>query len=170
MVRRGLTLAGTEGLYSASLRNTHGGSQGNVTTIIDVYNLGVLALPPFPTEIPENMDFWITGLSAEVVSGTGFFGNAFFDLSVSALNNAFGTFSTNIALAGWRAEVTLGGPTLLVPETGTARGLYTPCRVRVPRNATLRFHTRNNGANSPVYQCNLLIGLFPSSMGQDGFA
>jgi len=69
LIRRGLTLAGTEGLYSANIRNTHSGSQGNVTTVIDVYNLGGVARPPFPESIPENQDLWLTGFMAEQVSG-----------------------------------------------------------------------------------------------------
>ena len=46
MVRRGLTLAGSEGIYSANMRNTHSGSQGNVTSIVDPWNLGGSARPP----------------------------------------------------------------------------------------------------------------------------
>jgi len=168
MIRRGLTLAGSEGVYSANMRNTHSGSQGNVVSIVDVWNLGGSARPPFPASIPDNLDLWITGFAAEVVSGDGFFDDGFFDLFIPTVNQAFGTVTTNILLVGWDTEKPLAGTNFLTP-LGT-QIYWSKIGVRVPRNATFRFHTKNNGANSPVYQLNLLLGLFPSSMGQDGFA
>ncbi len=167
IVRRGLTLAGTEGLYTANIRNTHSGAQGNVSTEINPWALGGVARPPFPEVIPDNFDLWITGFMAETVSGPAFFASAFFDLFVPTTHQAFGTISSNILLSAWTAEATLAGTTFL---TLSAVELFTHAAVRVPRNATFRFHTRNNGANAPVYQLNLMLGLFPSSLGQDGFA
>jgi len=169
IVRRGLTLAGTEGLYTANMRNIHSGSQGNVTSIIDPWNLGGSARAPFPTSIPDHLDLWITGIMAETVSGGGQFLNGFFDLFVPTTHQAFGTISSNIALAAWKDEEDVQSTAFLVPTIGSLAGFYAQPNVRVPRNATFRFHTLNNGANSPVFQCNLLLGLFPSGMGQDGF-
>jgi len=170
MVRRGLTLAGSEGIYTANIRNTHSGSQGNVTTIVDPWNLGGLARPPFPPVIPDNLDLWITGFNAEVVSGNGFFSSGRFDLFVPTTHQAFGTVTTNITLVGWSDEESLQNNAFLVPFDGESIGVWTFVRIRVPRLATFRFHTFNNGANAPVYQLDMLLGLFPSSMGQDGFA
>ena len=170
MIRRGLTLAGTEGLYSANVRTTHSGSQGNVSTSIDVYNLGGTARPPFPASIPDNLDLWLTGFSAENVSGPTFFDTGFLDMLITTEQQAFGTVTTNIQLGGWVTEKSFAGVALLVGQQSVGFGMFFGARIRIPRNAILRFHTRNNGANSPVYQLNLLLGLFPSSLGQDGWA
>ena len=167
IVRRGLTLAGTEGLYTANIRNTHSGSQGNVATIIDPWNLGGVARPPFPTSIPDNQDLWILGFHPEVVSGVGDFDSAFFDLFVPTTHQAFGTISTNIVLATWTEAGSMAGGTFLFGSSSSVT-VFTNVALRVPRNATFRWHTRNNGANSPVFQLNLMLGLFPSAMGQDG--
>jgi len=168
MIRRGLTLAATEGLYSANIRNTHGGSQGNVSTVLDVYNLGGSARPPFPTSIPLDLDLWLTGFNAEVVSGSGQFASGFLDLNIPTVNQAFGTVTTNITLAGYNSEPSLAGTNFL--GFGATVPLWTSARVRILRGATIRWHTRNTGANSPVFQVNLLLGLFPASLGQDAFA
>ena len=171
MVRRGLTLAGTEGLYTANIRNTHSGSEGNVVTVIDPWRLGGISKPPFPEVIPDNQDLWITGFNAQIVSGSAAeFDSAFFDLFVPATHQAFGTISTNIALAGWNTVNTLAGTAFLFMQAGNVGEIFAQAHIRVPRNATLRFHSRNTGATSPVFQLNLLLGLFPSSMGQDGYS
>lgn len=170
MVRRGLTLAGSEGVYSANIRNTHSGAQGNVVTVVNPWALGGAANPPFPPAIPTDQDLWITGFMAEIVSGTGEFESAFFDMFVPAVNQAFGTTSSNIVLAGYAAELALADTTFLIVHTNSAQMMYTGPGIRVPRNATLRWHTRNNGANAPVFQLDLLLGLFPSGLGQDGKA
>lgn len=169
MVRRGLTLAGTEGLYTANMRNTHGGSAGNVTSVVDPWNLGGSARPPFPETIPTNQDLWLTGFNAVVVSGDGQFASGFLDLQVPTEHQAFGTITTNILLGGWIAEDSLAGVQVLISSAGQEVFLFNHARLRIPRLATLRFHTRNNGANSPVFQLSLMLGLFPSSLGQDGF-
>lgn len=166
IIRRGLTLAGTEGLYTANIRNTHSGSQGNVVTVIDPWSLGGVARPPFPGSIPNNLDLWITGFMMEIVSGTNEFDSGFFDLFVPTTHQAFGTISTNIVLGTWLGQITLAGVAFGKAFPATAN--FHKMGLRVPRNATFRFHTRNTGANSPVFQLDLMLGLFPSSMGQDG--
>lgn len=170
LIRRGLTLAGTEGLYTANIRNTHSGAEGNVANVVDPWNLGGSARPPFPGRIPLNQDLWITGFSAEVVSGgSGEFDEAFFDLFIPTTHQAFGTVTTNIVLAGWISSSSLAGTVHLTKRGSQTIAIYSEIKLRVPRDATFRFHTRNVGATAPVFQLNLLLGLFPSSLGQDGF-
>jgi len=169
LIRRGLTLAGTEGLYTANIRNTHGGVEGNVATVINPWELGGVARPPFPEFIPKNLDLWLIGFCAELVTGSGDFGAAFLDLQVPTTHQAFGTITTNIILAGWNEEQSLAGVTMLMHDSpNNALDLFTKINLRVPRDATIRWHTRNIGATSPVFQVNLMLGLFAAGMGQDG--
>lgn len=170
MVRRGLTLAGSEGVYSANIRNTHLGSEGNIVTVVNPWALGLTANPPFPGTIPLNQDLWIIGFDGITVSGDGAFDSAFFDIFVPGVSQAFGTATSNIVLAGFGNELELAGEFFLGVHSNSAQHMFSQRGIRVPRNSTFRWHTRNVGSTSPVYQINLLLGLFPAGLGQDGMA
>lgn len=167
LVRRGLTHGAAEGLYSANIRNTHSGAEGNVATVVDPWELGIAAKQPFPTPIPAVLDLWLIGFNAINVSTPAVFDSAFFDLAMPVVAQAFGTATTNVTVAGWGGEKTLAGTVHLIVHSNSPQLIFTRPAIRVPRAATFRFHTRNVGATAPVYQLNMLLGLFPAALGQD---
>lgn len=167
IIRRGLTLANTEGLYSGNLRNTHTGSAAVVVTTLDPWSLAGAETPPFPAEIPTNLDLWLLGFSAKNVSGAGNLDSAFFDLANPSTNRAFGT-GGSLVLAGYTGEFACAGANLLISHGNSLQNMYWMQGLRIIRNATFRFHTLNVGATSPIYDLDVYMGLFPSALGQDG--
>ena len=169
VVRRGLTLAGTEGIHGASITNTHAAA-GNETTTIAPFNLDGLQNAPFPAEIPTFFDFWVLWACPVTLSGAGVFNGMDASILTPAANEAFGgTGSTAARFGLWSDEITFTGiGSFPVSATGAGDAAWTnPQRVgmRVPRGGTLRIRTRAEGA--AVYRLDLIVGLFPIGMGQD---
>ncbi len=168
IARRGLTLTLTEGIYGASILNTHTGVQATITTIVDPWNLAGAETAPFPAAIPESMDLWLLMASAFTGTGGGSFDSADLTLIVPARNRAFGAAgSVGMRIMGLNSEIALVGGNFLSQNT-TPEGIPLRIGMRVPRGATIRWRTRNGGATSPTFQVDMFLGLFPASLGQDG--
>jgi len=171
VARRGRVFADTSGLFYPTLRNVHTDAE-TLTTTINPYEPGtVAAVPPYPAVVPPGFDFWIFGAGIRRVSGGGTL-LATLSIDVGTRNAGFGVddsgtqilASEPIRLAYWTALATVG-TVFAVRQSG--RGPFASIGIRVPRNvATIQFASVSSLTSS--YDCQLICGLFPAALGQDG--
>ncbi len=172
LVRRGRTLAGTTGLFHCGMRNIHAAADSQSSTI-DVYNTGVgINVDPYPNPVPHEFDVWLIGCGLRRISGTGTVTASFgFDWASGlgfAINQAgaFFTPSGNIPLVFWDTVVTAIN-VIGQSDDGT---VFRPLGIRVPRTmggATELIFISTASAIA-TYDCNIIVGLFPVGLGQDG--
>ncbi len=164
IARRGLTLASTEGIHGANIINVHPGADTQSTTV-DPWNLAGSANPPFPNAIPTFFDLWLLRGSAFTSAGAGNFTSADLTVLIPAANGAFGALgATGMRLASWADELSIQGGQLSTNAEGD--GIPLRFGMRLPRNATIRFRSTSTAA--ATYRFDMFLGLFPSSLGQDG--
>ena len=170
LARRGRTQSATAGLYYPTLRNVHTAADGE-ETIIDVYNVGAVAVvPPYPNPMPLQFDVWLLGASVRLVSGSGTIGAAL-SLRVGTRAQGFGLddsgsqilVSQDIRLIHWNTLITVNSNTFAVKND---RNPFGAVGLRIPRNSSLRFATSSSA--TATFDCQLMIGVFPAALGQDG--
>lgn len=170
IARRGRTQAGTSGIYTPTLRCINTGAQTQ-NVIVDPYNVGAgFVVAPYPDPVPIQFDVWLLGASLRRVSGSGTL-SASLSLSVGTKNQGWGRDNTGslplvaqpIRLAYWDALVTV------VSAFGLQGTLGPHARIglRVPRDVSeLKFACTSSLTST--YDCQLITGLFPIALGQDG--
>jgi hypothetical protein len=168
LIRRGVTYAGSEGLFSANMGNVHAGV-GTINLDVDPYApVGVTLGAGWPAVIPPGMDVWV--LSAAMImtaavsttSGVLTINYPVTKLGFATLSSVMGqqVYTSIQAVSG---EVTIGTQV----SARDIQGAY--CKfigVRVPRGTTLRFSSVATGA--VTHYMILHLGLFAAGLGQDG--
>lgn len=166
LVRRGLTLAGSDGMYVAVFQNDHT-EAGVITEEIDPY--AVAGTAGWPNPVPDNLEVWVLALQAKTVTAgdAGVFGGAQFDGQWPDTRIAFGVAGAR-AVPMFMSDVEVAILTSVnLAEVGT--GLLTKTiGWRIPRGVTLRWTSESTGVGTPEYRCAVLLGLFPIGLGQDG--
>lgn len=170
LVRRGRAPADSSGLFYPTLRVANAGA-ATADATIDPYNVTAAnAVPPYPARVPDSQDVWLLGASVRQHSGTGTL-NATLALQVGTRNQGFGDdnfgglnlVSQPIRLAFWDAigaDATNFG---ILNQLGTHQRIG----LRVPRNiSVLIFRVTTSAA--ATFDCQLIVGLFPVALGQDG--
>ena len=175
IARRGRTLADVQGLYFPTLRNEHVDAE-TISNSIDPYSPGtVLAVAPYPADVPAQFDLWLLGASIRNAAGTasGF--------SIGTLSLQVGTRSQGWGRVDDGTLVLVGQPIRLVvwnamASDGTSFGIRATNRgphgrfgLRLPRGGggtTLLFRTISTVTNS--VDCQMIMGMFPAALGQDG--
>jgi len=170
LIRRGRALADTSGMFFPTLRVANA-SATTADANIDPYNVGVgNAVAPYPPAVPTSQDVWLLGASVRQVSGTGTL-SATLSLTVGTRNQGFGDdnfgglnlVSEPIRLAFWDAIGTDATNFGILNQLGTHQRIG----IRVPRNiSTLVFSLTTSAA--ATFDCQLIVGLFPVALGQDG--
>ena len=173
LIRRGNTLAQTQGVFTGVLVNDHTGA-GTLSTTADVYELGnALVTAPYPPTIPRGLELWLIGASCQQVTGSGTFSGALY-LNVDDVLEGFhinnsgtspGTVSSPMAIAYWDAIKTVTN-SFGIQEDGKP---FAPIGLRLPRtNAPgTTVIWRSTASAVTRFECLLLMGLFPIGMGQD---
>ena len=59
IIRRSLTLAGSDGIFLAITQNTHGAGSSTQTSQIEVNRPQGLAHAPYPAIIPDGLEVWV---------------------------------------------------------------------------------------------------------------
>jgi len=171
LVRRGRTQAGTEGIYTAIMRciNT---DVNTISVSVDPYAVGTTGLiAPYPNPMPMQFDVWLLAVSLDRVSGSGAMQVALrIDFLASQqgwgidnLGAAVAVASTQL-LAFWDAPV-VAGTTFGLLNQG---GVYTKIGTRIPRGAVIAMSSLS--AATSTYDCQLILGVFPTALGQDGIS
>lgn len=171
LARRGRTQTATSGLYFPTMRNVHGAAD-NEETIVNVYNVGTVAVvPPYPNPMPRQFDVWLLGASIRLASGGGTIA-ATLSLRVGTRSEGWGIddsgtqilVSQDIRLAYWNSLATVNGSTF-----ANLADQYPHARIglRIPRfGSDLRFGTTSSAV--ATFDCQLILGVFPAALGQDG--
>jgi len=174
IIRRGRTLAGSAGIYGCMLQNVNTGAETILSTV-DVYNVAAGNSSIWPAPMPEQFDVWLLGASMRRQSGTGTI-VALLSLQIPARAQGFGIDDSGVAvvqvdpmgLVAWNNVV---ATTTIDASKSGDRGPYAQLGIRIPRGTgastgTLRFSTVSS--NTSTWNCNMMMGIFPISLGQDG--
>jgi len=173
VVRRGLTLASSSGIFTAVLENVHSAAD-NERTVIDPYAVGpLLQQGEWPGTVPAAWDIWIITAGIVRTAGAG-------DLTGGQLrfdSNAFGvgftsddagaaiTATNQPVLASWAVLNTLlGSATTSAAVIGTGE-LHARIYQRIRRGFSLAWDTTSDAA--ATFRLWMTLGLFPAAMGQD---
>jgi len=176
IARRGRTLADVQGIFTPTFRNAHT-DVSTVSSVVDPYNVGTtIAIAPFPANVPAQFDLWLIGASLRHAAGTAS-GMAIATLSLTVGTRSAGwgiqsggliLVSQPMRLAMWDAmatDVTAFG--VLAGD----RGPHKDIRLRLPRGgggSSLIFASVSTV--TVTVDCQLIIGMFPASLGQDAFS
>jgi len=176
IVRRSRTLKPSEGIFTGLFQNNHGAADTQ-TSIFVPYSAGtVLTFAPYPAVMPPQFEVWVLAATVTRTSGTGTFTGG---LSISFPTSQLGfgvdeagvqvTDTPLFPIAFFDTVVNWGGG-VLGRTAGVTDGYYRiPIRLPRPRlvgGLDLRFSTVASAI--AVYQCMVVLGVFPVSLGQDG--
>ncbi len=169
LIRRGRVLAGTDGIFTPTLRVNLSGAATDGTTV-DPYRIGTTnRVAPYPAIVPNSLDVWLLGASVRQVSGTGTL-NGVLSITVTTTQQGFGQDNAGllvlvdqrIRLAFWDAIGSDGSNFGILNELGTHKRLG----IRLPRSTTeILFRVTSSATSS--WDCQLVLGLFPVALGQD---
>lgn len=173
-LRRALAPAGSGGLFTASILNTHVGSD-TITTDVDPYEPGTTFVGGgYPAVVSSIFDVWLLGLHSENITGGGDFGGGFFGVITDALGMGWRNEANAVAVIQlaqvYSLEGAIGNRSLLSTTAGlslTSNQVPLPFRIRRGRG-TFRFETVKTGVGAATYKAFLTLGVFPAGMGQDG--
>lgn len=168
IVRRGRTLAGTEGLFTGILRNIHTDAESLLSQFTP-YAAPVGTVAPYPAVMPRQYDLWLLGAGLRRISGGGTV-SAILDLEYQT--QGFGIDDSGVAvvvvrtqvLAFWDAVVTEG---ISFGLMGTL-GPYANIGLRMPRDPGTLLTFRSTSSITETLECQVIIGMFPTALGQDG--
>jgi len=173
VVRRGRTQARTDGLYTAVFRNVHSGAS-SLSSEINPYEVTpAIAIAPYPTPMPRQFDIWLLSATLRRATGTGTLAAALY-IRYSAIQQGWGIDDGNAAVAllsivpfaFWSTVFNTGGT--VIGTDGLGGQLNSVQGMRLPRdpNLALVFESMSSAASN--FTCDLVLGVFPVSLGQDG--
>jgi len=172
-VRRGRTLAKSGGIFTATLRNIHVGGTDELSQAFPYEVVPADVRPPYPSPMPAQFDIWLLGCSVTQISGTSTLSGALLILYPTA-QIGWGEDSAGapivadalIPVAFWDS-IRFAGAIALGMSAGSGQ-LYRAINLRLPRstNLQLQFRTRSNATST--YDCDMILGVFPVALGQDG--
>lgn len=171
LVRRGLALAETAGVFDAVLSNVHAAA-GTLTSTVNPYQAGAAAIAPFPAAVPDDMEAWLLGASCEQIGGSGTFKGALY-LNPDDSSQGFGINDSGVPvvrsnakpLAFWDSMVTASQTIGL--EGGQRAFQKIGLRLPRMRQAGSGLIWASVASAATTFDCQLWIGLFPIGMGQD---
>ena len=173
IIRRGRTLAGTEGIFRVVLRNQHLDIQTLATSWQPYESATIGLVAPFPSPMPAGLDVWLLGATIARAAGAGDLDDcnlALTNVQLGFAQNDLGaaiTPTTVYTLAFWNSLNTTGGTPFALTQT---RLPYKTLNIRIPRKGAIAspFLVFESTSLSTIHvDCILLIGVFPSGLGQD---
>jgi len=175
IVRRGRTLAGGSGIFSAILSNINVDAQ-TLLSSINPYAVGATAqIEPYPDPVPEQFDVWLLAAAMRRQSGTGTIAAAL-SVQYPGRTQGWGLNTSSNAVVQVDPIVVAFWDAIFATSTNDgirngARGPWVQIGLRIPRGTgastgTIRFSTVSSATST--YNCNMIIGLFPVALGQDG--
>ncbi len=172
MVRRGRTLEPSEGIFYGVFQTVHLGG-GNLNALINPYRPEIaLRVAPYPAVVPAQFDVWLLYATVTRVSGSGTIG-AVLDVKYDGQTQGWGVNNSTVKvtavprhpLAFWDNIIT-GGSNPLVGLAGSEQPLAR-LGYRFPRIGTPDLNFATTASAISTWQCTVVMGLFPVSMGQD---
>jgi len=173
LIRRGRTLAQSDGLFTAIISNIHTDAE-TITTSINPFAPGALAIPPFPGVIPPLFDLWLLSTTLRRQSGGGTL-IATLSWQPGARNQAWGVNDSGTqvvqqdrqAIAYWDS---VNGANLIFGFQANVQILH-KIGMRLARGTAafpgaLTFSSVSSLTST--YNASINFGLFPVTLGQDG--
>lgn len=173
VVRRGRTQARTEGIYTAKMRAIHTAAN-SVTVTVNPYEIGVAAsvIAPYPSPMPAGFDIWLLTVAGHRVSGGG---NVNIQLLVNyaTTQQGWGVDNVGAAVVGlssisirfWDTLATTAGTVTLL-NTRSAQPVAVG--IRLPRSLETAVVMASTSTAIATFELDLVLGVFPTSLGQDG--
>jgi len=171
MIRRGRTLQPSEGIFYGIFHNVHAGADTQSATINPYRPEELLRVAPYPAVVPAQFDLWLLYATVLRQAGTGT-ATALLDMQLSGQTQGWGVRMDGGAevqvprhpLAFW--DTTIASTYTFLTTVGVSQPAV-KLGYRFPRtgNPDLRFFSSSSAA--ATWQCAIVMGLFPVSMGQD---
>lgn len=166
IVRRSRTQAGTEGIYTALLRNIHTGGTSLTISVLP-FNPGARGLAPYPSPMPAGFDVWLLSAAVTQLSGSGTISA---NLRVQVPPRVMGLSTT---AAGVTLAQSVGIWNTIVAEGITVAfksGQTEPVQnigMRLPRDPLTEIIFSSTSSATATFDCFCMIGVFPVGLGQD---
>ena len=171
IARRGRTQAGSEGIYIGVMRCINTNAETN-TVQVNPYNVGTGVIAPYPDPMPPQFDVWLLAATVRRQSGGGTI-EAELSLQYASSQQGWGVDDAGVAvvvsdptaLAFWSSINTVHTAFAVLQGSN---GPWWRGGIRIPRNvdAALRFSAESSLTST--WNCSLVLGVFPTSLGQDG--
>ncbi len=173
VARRSRTLRPNDGIFVGIMRNVHSGA-GSLLGTSNPYEMGAaLVISPYPSPVPKQFDLWLLGASVNFASGTGTFTGA---LTITYRSpqqgwgetngGAFVIASVEVPVAHWDTVVTEGA--IVFAGLSGDRGPHAHIGIRLPRHPDTAIRFRSTASAAATFDCQVVLGMFPASLGQDG--
>lgn len=170
VVRRSRTVSGSGGIFTARLANVHAAADAQTQTV-DPYGLTGTAQAGFPRPVPDGFDVWLLGLTGTatvdaLISTTV---PAWCFLQYPSTATAIGTVgAVSRVVKAFNGQTTFsGGARILHDSVGGVNAAFGPPRpIRLPRGTLIGWNSTSLLAGT--LQLNVVLGLFPAGLGQDG--
>jgi len=167
LVRRGRTQVGSDGIYFGLLTNVHSGA-GTLSSFTNPYDVPTGAIAPYPVPMPPGFDIWLLSANVRQESGTGTL-TAALSYDFPILAQGWGVDDSGVAvaradpfvLAFWDSVITETDE-FGITEQGNP---WVPIGLRLRRNSSLLFSSTASAL--ATFDCQMIIGVFPVSLGQD---
>jgi len=174
LIRRGRTLAGSEGIFTAIMRNVHTASEVLSTTVPPYVVPAGNTVAPWPSPIPRGFDVWLLSATVRQATGAGTLAAVLY-LDYSIAQQGWGvtdsgggiTSAERIPLAFWDALATVSNEFGVLNQLGTNAKIG----IRIPRPMDLgdtNIVFVSSSSLTATFDCQLVLGLFPTGLGQDG--
>lgn len=171
VIRRSLTLAGTQGLFGALMENVHPVGNEQIVTTVNPYQVPIGVQAPYPDPVGPDFDIWVVGCSALRASGGGSFQGM---LEMQSTNTGWGVDDQGAAVTGDTGQPLAffdGFVTALGRSFGitmdTRNRPYVPLNFRIPTGGQAQLLFRSFSNSPSTWRLHLWLGLFPVSLGQD---
>jgi hypothetical protein len=173
LIRRGQTLAASEGVFPFVFQNDHAAANNTLQTLVDPYAPAATITrgAGYPAILPPGYDVWVLWAYLLTSVNVGNFAGAQLGVEYSTLSTGL---LSGAAPAAYRIPLILSDTEDAVSTIGTflaenGSGLLSKrLGVRVPRGARILFESRTAGsAVATSYAAVGLLGIFPAGLGQD---
>lgn len=173
IVRRGRTQEPNQGIYTATLTNIHAGG-GTLTSDAFPFAMlgGVGVIAPYPDPLPAGFDLWLLTASMRQASGGGTVTGAVF-INYAIAQQGWGLNDAGAAVVGLSSIVACYWNALVAAGTtfgvqGNAGMTTWKLGMRLPRNIGTQLLYSTVASEAATFICDLVLGVFPVALGQDG--
>ena len=174
IARRGRALGLGGGLFYPTIRNEHTDAE-SIRTNVDPYNVGTtIAVAPYPPIVPQQFDIYLIGASIRSAAGTASgMSQSTLSIEVPTPAEGWGTTDAGVAVlvaepirvAQWTAMTTDGTSFGI---RGVNRGPHQRIGYRLPRVPGMFISFASVSTITVSVDCQMILGLFPVALGQDG--
>ena len=168
IVRRGRTFASTQGIFTGLIRHVHTVAD-DMETAVTPYGAIVGVISPYPDPVPDKFDIWLINAVLRRTSGAGTLSAL---LTVQFFTQGWGVNDSGAAVASqmdqplafWDAIAT---EDISFGLLAGGQGPIAHIGVRLPRDANTTIRFRSTSSEAATFAVQLVLGLFPVSLGQD---